>query len=416
MPNISNRGISAHSSPIRKLAGSAERAKKAGKKVYHLNIGQPDIHTPQVALDAVRNAVIDILAYSPSNGNASYREKLPAYYRRFDIDIHPDEILITSGASEGILFTLLACLNPGESVLSPEPLYANYLGFAGMADVQVKPITTLIETGFALPDISTFHAAITPDVKAIMLCNPNNPTGALYSEATLRALAEIVIEHDLYLIVDEVYREFCYSKDADFFSVLNLPGLENHVVVLDSVSKRYSACGARIGAIITRNAALLSAIQKYAETRLSPPTFGQIFAEATLQTEDSYFETVTTEYRRRRDLLFSRLHAMPGVKCYLPEGAFYVFAELPIDNSDRFCRWLLEDFSYENQTLMLAPGAGFYATPGLGQRQVRFAYVLNTTDLNAAMDCLENALQVYAQILKSENFGHLDTVVDSFAH
>lgn len=397
MPHISERGLTAHSSPIRKLAAAAEQAKKSGKKVYHLNIGQPDILTPKAALEAVRQAQVDILAYSPSNGNASYREKLPAYYRKFDIDIHPDEIMVTSGASEGVLFTLLACLNPGESVLSPEPLYANYLGFAGMADVQVKPVTTRIETGFALPDISAFHAAITPDVKAIMLCNPNNPTGALYSEATLRALGELVLEYDLYLIVDEVYREFCYSEDARFFSALNLPGLEEHVVVLDSVSKRYSACGARIGAIITRNVALRSTIQKYAETRLSPPTFGQIFAEATLQTEDSYFETVTAEYRNRRDLLFQRLQAMPGVTCYRPEGAFYVFAELPIDDADRFCRWLLEDFSYQNQTVMLAPGAGFYATPGMGKRQVRFAYVLNTSDLNAAMDCLEHALKEYGQ-------------------
>ncbi|HOY08182.1 MAG TPA: pyridoxal phosphate-dependent aminotransferase [Saprospiraceae bacterium] len=407
MPTISDRGLSAHSSPIRKLAAAADDAKKAGKKVYHLNIGQPDILTPKVALDAVRNADIDILAYSPSNGYPSYREKLPAYYRKFDIEIHPDEILITSGASEGVLFTLLACLNAGESVLSPEPLYANYLGFAGMADVQVKPIPTSIDTGFALPDIGAFHAAITSDVKAIMLCNPNNPTGALYSESTLRALGELVLEYDLYLIVDEVYREFCYSEDARFFSALNLPGLEDHVIVLDSVSKRYSACGARIGAIITRNEVLRQTIQKYAETRLSPPTFGQIFAEATLQTEDSYFETVTAEYKKRRDLLFQRLQAMPGVTCYRPEGAFYVFAELPIDDADRFCRWLLEDFSYKNQTVMLAPGAGFYATPGMGTRQVRFAYVLNTTDLNAAMDCLEQALKSYskqvnmAEVLKS---------------
>lgn len=396
MPSISQRGETAHSSPIRKLAAAAESAKKAGKKVYHLNIGQPDILTPRAGLDAVRNIDLDILAYSPSNGNASLREKMPAYYRKFGIDLHPDEILITSGASEGILFTLLACLDAGDAVLSPEPLYANYLGFAGMAGVQVKPITTTIDTGFALPDIAAFQAALTPDVKAIMLCNPNNPTGAFYPERTLRALAELVLDRDLYLIVDEVYREFCYRDDVAFFSALNLPGLEQHVVVLDSVSKRYSACGARIGAIITRNAALRTAIQKYAETRLSPPTFGQIFAEATLQTEDSYFQTVTAEYRRRRDLLFSRLEAMPGVRCYQPEGAFYVFAALPIDDADRFCRWLLEDFSYENQTLMLAPGSGFYATPGLGQREVRFAYVLNTTDLGQAMNCLERALETYA--------------------
>ena len=408
MPNISQRGETAHSSPIRKLSAAAERAKKAGKKVYHLNIGQPDILTPRAGLDAVRIIDLDILAYSPSNGNASLREKMPAYYRKFGIDLRPDEIIITSGASEGILFTLLACLDAGDAVLSPEPLYANYLGFAGMAGVRVKPITTTIETGFALPDIATFQAALTPDVKAILLCNPNNPTGAFYPERTLRALAELVLDRDLYLVVDEVYREFCYRDDAAFFSALNLPGMDQHVVVLDSVSKRYSACGARIGAIVTRNEALRTAIQKYAETRLSPPSFGQIFAEATLQTEDSYFQTVTTEYRRRRDLLFSRLRAMPGVRCYQPEGAFYVFAELPVDDSDRFCRWLLEDFSYENQTLMLAPGSGFYATPGLGQREVRFAYVLNTHDLGRAMDCLEQALKTYAaEVMAKEMEGEL---------
>jgi aspartate aminotransferase len=404
MPSISQRGESAHSSPIRKLAAAAERAKKSGKKVYHLNIGQPDILTPRAGLDAVRSIDLDIVAYSPSNGYPSLREKMPAYYRKFGVDVRPEEIIVTSGASEGVLFALLACLDAGDAVLSPEPLYANYLGFAGMADVRVKPITTSIETGFALPDIAAFQAALTPDVKAIVLCNPNNPTGAFYPEKTLRALAELVLDRDLFLIVDEVYREFCYRDDAPFFSALCLPGMEQHVVVLDSVSKRYSACGARIGAIVTRNESLRTTIQKYAETRLSPPTFGQIFAEATLQTEDAYFQTVTAEYRRRRDLLFSRLQAMPGVRCYQPEGAFYVFAELPIDDADRFCRWLLEDFSHDNQTLMLAPGSGFYATPGLGRREVRFAYVLNAQDLNRAMDCLAAALEVYAAEVMEEEF------------
>jgi aspartate aminotransferase len=399
MPKISHRGETAHSSPIRKLAAAAEQAKQSGKKVYHLNIGQPDILTPPAALEALRNTRLEVLAYSPSAGYASLREKVPAYYHKFGIEVGAEDVLITSGASEGILFTLLACLNPGEAVLSPEPMYANYLGFAGMADVRVKPLTTRIETGFALPGIADFRAAITPDVKAILLCNPNNPTGAFYPEATLRALAEIVLERDLYLIVDEVYREFCYRDDAAFFSALNLPGLAEHVVVLDSVSKRYSACGARIGAIVTRNATLRHTIQKYAETRLSPPTFGQIFAEAALQTEDAYFEAVTTEYRQRRDLLYRRLQAMPGVTCYCPEGAFYVFAELPVDDADRFCRWLLDDFSWENQTLMLAPGSGFYATEGMGKRQVRFAYVLNTIDLDRAMDCLEHALRQYAPLV-----------------
>jgi aspartate aminotransferase len=395
VPSISQRGATAFSSPIRKLAAAAERAKRSGKKVYHLNIGQPDIPTPPNALQAVRDAVIDILAYSPSQGHAPYREKLPAYYQKYGVDITANDILVTSGASEGILFTLLACLDKGQAVLSPEPLYANYLGFAGMADVRVQPVTTRISEGFALPSVADFHAALTPDVKAILLCNPNNPTGALYPESTLRALGELVLEHDLYLIVDEVYREFCYSDTDGFFSALRLPGLEQHVIVLDSVSKRYSACGARIGAIVTRNAEVRATIQKYAETRLSPPSYGQIFAEATLQTEEKYFETVKAEYRKRRDLLYSRLSQMPGVTCYLPEGAFYVFAELPVDNSDRFCRWLLEDFDHNGQTIMLAPGTGFYATPGMGTREVRFAYVLNTADLSEAMDCLEKAIQVY---------------------
>lgn len=395
MPSVSQRGAAAFSSPIRKLAAAAERAKRSGKKVYHLNIGQPDILTPENALRAVREAHIDILAYSPSQGHAPYREKLPKYYQKYGVDISPNDILVTSGASEGILFTLLACLDRGESVLSPEPLYANYIGFAGMADVLVKPVTTNISTGFALPGIADFHRALTPDVKAILLCNPNNPTGALYPESTLRAIGELALEHDLYLIVDEVYREFCYADDAGFFSALRLPELEQHVIVIDSVSKRYSACGARIGSIITKNNAVRATIQKYAETRLSPPSYGQIFAEATLQTEDAYFDTVKAEYRNRRDLLYGRLAQMTGVTCYLPEGAFYVFAELPIDDSDRFCRWLLEDFDYEGQTLMLAPGSGFYATPGLGLREVRFAYVLNCADLSKAMDCLERALEIY---------------------
>jgi aspartate aminotransferase len=398
MPRISQRGEQAHASPIRKLAAAAEKAKQAGKKVYHLNIGQPDIHTPQVGMEALRRLNMDILAYSPSDGYPTLRQKMPAYYRKFGIDVQPSDILITSGASEGIFFTLLACLDPGQAVLSPEPLYANYIGFAGMAGVRVKPITSRIETGFALPDIADFERALTPDVRAIVLCNPNNPTGAFYPESTLLALAKLVLKHDVYLIVDEVYREFCYRDDAPFFSALNIPELAQQVIVLDSLSKRYSACGARIGAIVTRNTALRATIQKYAETRLSPPTFGQIFAEATLETEDAYFDAVKSEYRQRRDALYERLSAMSGVTCYLPEGAFYVFAELPIKDAEHFCRWLLEDFSYQNQTLMLAPGAGFYATPNMGRKQVRLAYVLNVPDLHRAMDCLEKALEAYQAI------------------
>lgn len=402
MPTISQRGATAHSSPIRKLAPFADAAKRAGKKVYHLNIGQPDILTPRHGMDALREMQMDILAYSPSNGYASLREKMLPYYRSLGVELSAQQLLITEGASEGVMFTFLAALNPGDTVLTPEPLYANYLGFAGMTGVRIKPITTTIDTGFALPDVARFREAITPDVKALVLCNPNNPTGAFYPASVLRALADLVLEFDLYLIVDEVYREFCYRDDEPFFSALCLPGLEQHVVVLDSISKRYSACGARIGAVVTRHAPLMAAIHKYAETRLSPPTFGQIFAEATLEVDRDYFETVLEEYRLRREVLFARLRAIPGVMCYQPDGAFYVFAELPIDDSDRFCRWLLEDFSHEGQTVMLAPGTGFYATPGLGRREVRIAYVLNVDDIHRGIDCLEHALVAYRSIMKAE--------------
>jgi aspartate aminotransferase len=394
MPTISKRGTNAHTSPIRKLSPYAEAAKKAGRHVFHLNIGQPDIRTPQGALQQIRETDIKVLEYSPSNGLRSYREKLPLYYKHNGITVQPDNILITSGASEGIFFTLLACMDRGESVLSPEPMYANYVGFAEMADVHVKPVTCTIETGFALPSIDDFVRAITPDVKAILLCNPNNPTGAVYPESMLYAIARLARERNLYLLVDEVYREFCYGE-TPFFSALNLSGFEQNVVVFDSISKRYSACGARVGAIVSRNLEVLTTVQKYAETRLSPPSFGQMLAEALIDTDETYFQTVRAEYQSRRDLLYYRLSKIPGVTCYCPDGAFYVFARLPIDDCERFCQWLLEDFSVDNKTVMLAPGKGFYATPGLGIREVRFAYVLNETDLNQAMDCLEIALAQY---------------------
>ena len=397
MPIISTRGIHAHTSPIRKLSPFADAAKKAGKKVYHLNIGQPDILTPPAAMQRVRETDIQILAYSPSSGHPQYRNKLPNYYQKYGISILPEDILITNGASEGVYFAFLACLDRGQTVLATEPLYANYVGFAEMADVQIKPITTVIDTGFALPSIADFARAITPDVKAILLCNPNNPTGAVYPEKMLRELAELAIERDIYLMVDEVYREFCYG-DTPFFSVLNIEGLAEHVIVIDSISKRYSACGARIGAIVTRNKSVLHTINKYAEMRLSPPTYGQLLAEALLDTDESYFQTVKEEYQKRRDVLYQRLSSMKGVKCYCPDGAFYVFAQLPIDHCEQFCRWLLEDFSLDNQTVMLAPGNGFYASPDAGLQEVRFAYVLNVHDLNAAMDCLEKALEEYNRI------------------
>ncbi len=401
MPTISSRGANAHTSPIRKLSPYADAAKKAGKKVYHLNIGQPDIQTPPAALQKVRTTDVKVLEYSPSAGIASYREKLPEYYRRNGIDVTPGDILVTSGASEGIYFALLACLDRGETILSPEPLYANYVGFAEMADVHIRAVTCTIETGFALPSVADFARALTPDVKAIFLCNPNNPTGAVYPEIMLRALAELALEHDIYLFVDEVYREFCYGE-TPFFSALNLPGMENHVVVFDSISKRYSACGARVGAVVSRNHRVLTTILKYAETRLSPPSFGQMLAEALIDTDEAYFSTVKKEYKQRRDLLYNRLSAMPGVTCYRPDGAFYVFAKLPIDDCERFCQWLLEDFAYNNQTVMLAPGKGFYTTPGLGKQEVRFAYVLNEQDLNNAMDCLALALERYQAEMKIE--------------
>ena len=401
MPTISSRGANAHTSPIRKLSPYADAAKKAGRKVYHLNIGQPDIQTPPAALQKVRATDVKVLEYSPSAGIASYREKLPEYYRRNGIDVTPGDILVTSGASEGIFFALLACLDRGETILSPEPLYANYVGFAEMADVHIRAVTCTIETGFALPSVADFARALTPDVKAIFLCNPNNPTGAVYPEIMLRALAELALEHDIYLFVDEVYREFCYGE-TPFFSALNLPGMENHVVVFDSISKRYSACGARVGAVVSRNHRVLATILKYAETRLSPPSFGQMLAEALIDTDEAYFSTVKKEYKQRRDLLYNRLSAMPGVTCYRPDGAFYVFAKLPIDDCERFCQWLLEDFAYNNQTVMLAPGNGFYTTPGLGKQEVRFAYVLNEQDLNNAMDCLALALERYQAEMKIE--------------
>jgi aspartate aminotransferase len=394
MLSISKRGESVSPSPIRKLVRYADEAKANGVKVYHLNIGQPDILTPTEALQTVQNADIQIVAYTPSNGNESYRKALPKYYQKFGIDVSAKEIIITNGASEGIFLALLACMDEGDEVIIPEPFYANYNGFAEMANVKICPITSSIDDGFALPQLSDFQAAITPRTKAILLCNPNNPTGCVYDESTLRALATLVKDNNLYLMVDEVYREFCY-EDTRFFSALLLRDIDQHVIVFDSISKRYSSCGARIGAIVSKNQALLETIIKYAELRLSTPTFGQILAEALIDTPESYMEVVKTEYIARRDLLFQRLSTMNGVKCYLPKGAFYILAELPIDDSDHFCQWLLEDFRHQNATVMAAPATGFYANKHLGKKQVRIAYVLNINDLNAAMDCLEAALSVY---------------------
>ncbi len=394
MPELSTRGQQMPASPIRKLVPFAEAAKRKGKKVYHLNIGQPDIKTPKSALDAVRNVEMDVLAYSHSAGFESYRRKLVGYYAKHGIEIDHTNIITTTGASEAISFTMMSCLNTGDEIIVPEPFYANYNGFATAGGVKVVPITAYIETGFALPPIADFEKVITPRTKAIMICNPSNPTGYLYSEEELLALKEIVLKHDLYLFVDEVYREFAYDGKVHK-SVLSIDGLENNVVVLDSISKRYSACGARIGAIVTRNQGVLDTAMKFAQARLSPPTFAQILAEATLDVEESYITEAIGEYDKRRRVLAARLNEMDSVICPTPTGAFYTFVQLPIDNADKFCRWMLEDFDHNGETVMMAPGTGFYATKGLGQNQVRVAYVLNVDDLNKALDALEAGLKVY---------------------
>jgi len=393
MPSLSIRGEQMPPSPIRKLVPFAEAAKKKGITVYHLNIGQPDIETPPAILDAVKNANIPVLEYSHSAGNESYRKKLVEYYAKSDIALTPQQIIITTGGSEAILFGFFTCLNPGDEVIVPEPFYANYNGFACAAGVKVVPITSTIESGFALPPIVKFEKVISPKTKAILICNPNNPTGYLYSKEEMEALGSLCLKHDLYLFSDEAYREFSYHGKA--MSALELKGLEQQVIVMDTISKRYSACGARIGAFITRNAKVYDAAMKFAQARLSPPGLAQLLAEAAVDLPDNFFDAPKKEYQQRRDLLVSRLNKMPGVFCPNPGGAFYAIAKLPIDDSDKFCQWLLESFSYNNQTLMLAPATGFYGTPGLGKQEVRLAYVLNLDSINNAMDCLEHALATY---------------------
>lgn len=380
-------------SPIRKLVPYAEAAKKKGVKVYHLNIGQPDIETPKAALDAVRHADFKVLEYSHSAGNESYRRKLVQYYKKRGIEIDHTQIIVTTGGSEAILFGFMACLDPGDEVIIPEPFYANYNGFAVAAGVTVKSITSHIESGFALPPISDFEKAIGPKTKAIVLCNPNNPTGYLYSREEMETLKQIIIKHNLYLFADEAYREFCY--EGEHISAMHLQGVDDHVVLMDTISKRYSACGGRIGALVTRNKQVLDTVMKFAQARLSPPSFAQILGEAAVDLPDDYFDATKAEYLKRRDVLVKRLNAMPGVFCPNPGGAFYAIARLPIDDADVFCQWLLESFSHEQQTVMLAPATGFYGTKGLGLDEVRLAYVLNVNDLEKAMDCLEAALKVY---------------------
>lgn len=380
-------------SPIRKLVPYAEAAKKKGVKVYHLNIGQPDIETPKQCLDAVRNADFKVLEYSHSAGNESYRKKLTQYYKKVGITVTAEQIIITTGGSEAIIFGFMACMDPGDEVIIPEPFYANYNGFAVEAGVIVKPIQSSIENGFALPPIEEFEKAITAKTKGIVICNPNNPTGYLYSAAEMEVLKQIIIKHNLYLFADEAYREFCY--EGTHTSAMHLTGVDDHIVMMDTISKRYSACGGRIGAFVTKNMALLGAAMKLAQARLSPPSFAQILGEAAVDLPDDYFDTTKAEYKLRRDTIVKRLNNIPGVFCPNPGGAFYAMAKLPIDDSDKFCQWLLEAFSYNNQTVMLAPATGFYGTPGLGKQEVRLAYVLNVTAINAAMDCLEKALEQY---------------------
>jgi aspartate aminotransferase len=381
------------SSPIRKLVPYAETAKRKGVHVFHLNIGQPDVETPPAILDAVRHADITVLEYSHSAGNESYRRKLVEYYKSVGIDVSHEEIIITTGGSEAIQFGFFTCLNPGDEVIIPEPYYANYNGFAVAAGVKVVPITSHIENGFALPPISDFEKVITSNTKAIVVCNPNNPTGYLYSQQEMEDLKTICLKYNLYLFSDEAYREFCY--DGAYISALHLKGLEQHVILMDTVSKRYSACGARLGAFVTKNKEVYTAAMKFAQARLSPPGLAQIMGEAAVDLPASYFDAPKAEYMSRRDLLVSRLNAMPGVFCPNPGGAFYAIARLPIDDADAFCQWLLESFSHDNKTVMLAPATGFYGTPGLGKNEVRLAYVLNRKDISDAMDCLEAALQQY---------------------
>ncbi|MBR8535927.1 pyridoxal phosphate-dependent aminotransferase [Carboxylicivirga sediminis] len=394
MPNISDRGQQMPASPIRKLVPYAEAAKAKGTKVYHLNIGQPDIKTPEVALDAIRNIDMKVVEYSHSAGIVSYRQKLAKMYQSININVDENEILVTAGGSEAITFAFLSCLNPGDEVIIPEPFYANYNGFAVSAGVVVKPIRSSIEEGFALPAIEEFEKMITPNTKAIVICNPNNPTGYLYSQDEMDQLKQIVLKHDLYLFSDEVYREFCYDGEKHI-SAMHLNGIENNVVMFDSVSKRYSECGVRIGALVTKNKDIINTALKFGQARLSPPGFGQIAAEASLDTPKEYFDEVYAEYIDRRNFLVEGLNKIEGVYTPMPKGAFYTVAKLPIDDSDKFCQWILSEFAYEGQTVMMAPASGFYSTPGAGKNEVRIAYVLNKEDLGNAIKTLEEALKVY---------------------
>ena len=394
MPQISSKGTAMPASPIRKLVPYATAAKAAGKTVYHLNIGQPDIRTPEVVMERMRNLKRTVVEYSNSEGFASYREGLAKYYNSKGIGIEVGDVMVTTGGSEALVFGFMSCFNPGDEIIIPEPFYANYNGFGVMAGVKVVPVTASIDNGFALPPISAFEEKITERTRGILICNPGNPTGYLYSREELEQLRDLVASRDLWLFADEVYREFCYDG-AEPFSVMNLSGIEQNVIMIDSVSKRYSMCGARIGAMVSRNKEVMATALKFGQARLSPPTFGQIAGEAALDTPDAYFTEVVDEYVERRNTLVEGLNALEGVTCPKPSGAFYCIAELPVDDAEHFCQWMLESFEHEGATVMMAPAAGFYATEGLGRNQVRIAYVLELEALRHAVDCIAAGLGVY---------------------
>lgn len=394
MPSISQKGAQMPASPIRKLTPYADKAEKQGKKIYHLNIGQPDIKTPKIALDAVKNFELETLAYSSSNGSETYRKKIAHYYKTHDIFVNHDDIIVTVGGSEALLFAFGSIMDVDDEVIVPEPFYANVNGFSISSGTKIVPITSKIETNFALPPIEEFEKLITPKTKAILICNPGNPTGYLYSKEEIKQLASIVLKHDLFLIADEVYREFVYDN-SPHYSILQEPNLENNAIVIDSVSKRYSMCGARIGYLVSKNKEVMSTAMKFAQARLSPPTYAQIASEAALETPQSYFEEVINEYSQRRNTLIEALQKINGIKIAIPKGAFYCIVELPVKNADNFAQWLLESFDIDGETVMVAPAAGFYATPNIGLNQIRIAYVLKEESLLKAVKLLEEALKVY---------------------
>lgn len=402
MPKISDRGCEMPNSPIRKLAPLSDSAKARGLKVYHLNIGQPDLPTPKEGLEAIKNIDRTILEYSPSDGYRSYREKLVLYYAKYNINVSADDIIITTGGSEAVLFAFLACLNPGDEIIVPEPAYANYMAFAVSAGAVIRTVPSTIEEGFSLPPIERFEELINERTKGIMICNPNNPTGYLYTRAEMNQIKHLVQKYDLYLFSDEVYREFIYTG-SPYISACHLVGIENNVVLIDSVSKRYSECGIRIGALITKNKELRKTLMKFCQARLSPPLIGQIVAEASLDADPEYMLDTYEEYVERRKYLIDGLNRIPGVYSPIPMGAFYTVARLPVDDADKFCEWCLSDFEYEGQTIFMAPASGFYMTPGLGKDEVRIAYVLNKEDLSKALVVLEKALEAYSATTKSLN-------------